>query len=283
MPPSSHSLRRRQRPPWKALCLLWASLLPPAVLPAQVIEERGSKGHLDLTELIGVPLPPSVSFITGYGGFPAYSFGPDANIGRLTRTLIPQRFYRDFAITATVKPNSDHGGMLFAITDAFQKKIYLGVRLSLVDDRTQRIIMYYTEPRSHISREAASFKVPVMTNKWNRFTLTVQDNDIVLFLDCEEYHRIQFQRSSQALFFEPSSGIFVGNAGATGLEKFTGSIQQLTIKPDPKAAEDQCEDDDPYASGESSGHEDIQEQEGIPETQEVVRPTPTHIPLFAAP
>lgn len=185
--------------------------------------ERGSKGHLDLTELIGVPLPPSVSFITGYGGFPAYSFGPEANIGRLTRTLIPQPFYRDFAVTVTVKPNSDHGGVLFAVTDAFQKTIYLGIRLSPVDDNTQRIIMYYTEPGSHISREAASFKVPVMTNKWNRFTITVQENDIVLFMDCEEYQRVQFQRSAQALFFEPSSGIFVGNAGATGLERFTVS------------------------------------------------------------
>ncbi|KAJ7313706.1 hypothetical protein JRQ81_005333, partial [Phrynocephalus forsythii] len=258
--------------PWNWLLLLLSSSLP-TVLPAQVIEERGPNGNLDLTELIGVPLPPFVSFITGYGGFPAYSFGPDANIGRLTRTLIPQPFYRDFAITITVKPSSDNGGVLFAITDAFQKIIYLGVRLSPVDDSTQRIIMYYTEPASQISREAASFKVPVMTNKWNRFTLAVQGSEIILFMDCEEYNRVQFQRSREALLFESSSGIFVGNAGATGLEKFTGSIQQLTIKPDSKAIEDQCEDDDPYASGEGSGHDSIQGQEGIPESHEVIWPT----------
>lgn len=193
------------------------------------VTERGSKGNLDLTELIGVPLPPFVSFITGYGGFPAYSFGPDANIGRLTRTLIPQPFYRDFAITITVKPNSDHGGVLFAITDAFQKTIYLGVRLSPVDDSTQRVIMYYTEPGSQISREAASFKVPVMTNKWNRFTLAVQGNEIILFMDCEEYNRVQFQRSGEVLLFESSSGIFVGNAGATGLERFTVSMYMVEL------------------------------------------------------
>lgn len=185
--------------------------------------ERGSKGHLDLMELIGVPLPPSVYFVTGYGGFPAYSFGPDANIGRLTRALIPSPFYRDFTIVVTMKPNSDHGGVLFAITDALQKTIYLGMRLSPVDDSTQRIIMYYTEPSSQISREAASFKVPVMTNRWNKFTVTVQGNDVALFMDCEEYQRVQFQRSGQALVFESGSGIFVGNAGATGLEKFTVS------------------------------------------------------------
>lgn len=123
----------------------------------------------------------------------------------------------------TVKPNSDRGGVLFAITDAFQKTIYLGLRISPVDDSTQRIIMYYTEPGSHISREAASFKVPVMTNRWNRFTVTVEGNDVALFMDCEEYQRLQFQRPARTLAFESGSGIFVGNAGATGLEKFTVS------------------------------------------------------------
>ena len=58
---------------------------------------------MDLTELIGVPLPPSVSFTPGFEGFPAYSFGPDTNIGRLTRTFVPDPFYRDFAIIVTVR------------------------------------------------------------------------------------------------------------------------------------------------------------------------------------
>ena len=66
------------------------------------LSERGSGGHLDLTELIGVPLPPSVSFTPGYEGFPAYNFGPEANIGRLTKTFGPGSFYRDFAIIVTV-------------------------------------------------------------------------------------------------------------------------------------------------------------------------------------
>ncbi|XP_007499081.2 collagen alpha-1(XV) chain [Monodelphis domestica] len=246
--------------------LLWPALIS-AVTLAQITDEQGSKGHLDLTELIGVPLPSSVSFITGYGGFPAYSFAPGANIGRPTRTLIPETFYTDFAISVTVKPDSNHGGVLFAITDAFQKIIYLGLRLSQVQDGTQKIILYYTEPGSHVSQEAASFKVPVMTNKWNRFTVVIEGSDVILLVDCEEHNRIQFLRSSQALRFESSSGIFVGNAGATGLERFTGSIQQLTIQPDPHPSKDQCEDDDPYASGETSG---FQEAEDVAEIQEAI-------------
>lgn len=76
---------------------------------------------MDLTELIGVPLPPSVSFVTGFEGYPAYSFGPDANVGRLTKSFIPDPFYYDFAITVTAKPTTRRGGVLFAITDAYQK------------------------------------------------------------------------------------------------------------------------------------------------------------------
>lgn len=53
-------------------------------------------------ELIGVPLPPSVSFAPGYDDFPAYNFGPEANIGRLTKTFVPGPFYRDFAIIVAV-------------------------------------------------------------------------------------------------------------------------------------------------------------------------------------
>lgn len=55
-------------------------------------------------QLIGVPLPPSVSFAPGFQGFPAYSFGPHANIGRLTATFLPGPFYRDFSIIVTVSP-----------------------------------------------------------------------------------------------------------------------------------------------------------------------------------
>lgn len=211
------------------LCL-W--LLPPL---SSVVESRplllptgsASQDHLDLTELIGVPLPSSVSFVTGYGGFPAYSFGPGANVGRPARTLIPPTFFRDFAIGVAVKPSSAQGGVLFAITDAFQKVIYLGLRLSGVEDGHQRVILYYTEPGSHVSREAAAFSVPVMTNRWNRFAVTVQGEEVALLVDCEEHSHVLFQRSSRPLTFEPSAGIFVGNAGATGLERFTVSFSPL--------------------------------------------------------
>nr|XP_057924239.1 collagen, type XV, alpha 1b isoform X3 [Doryrhamphus excisus] len=223
---------------------------------------RGSGSHLDLTELIGVPLPPSVSFTPGFEGFPAYNFGPEANIGRLTKTFVPGSFYVDFAIIVTIRPASPRGGVLFAITDARQKVVELGLALTPVRAGLQSILLYYTdsEQSSH-SQKAAAFSVPDMTDQWTRFTVVVENNEVRLYMDCGEAERMTFHRRPERLAFSHNSGIFVANAGSTGLEKFVGSIQQLVIKDDPTAAEEQCEDDDPDASGYASGDDALDDRE----------------------
>lgn len=70
------------------------------------MSDLGSGGHLDLMELIGAPLPPSVSLTSGYEGFRAFNFEPEANIGRHTKTFVPGSFYRDFAIIVAVSYNN---------------------------------------------------------------------------------------------------------------------------------------------------------------------------------
>lgn len=92
-------------------------------LPLCFPTESSPHAALDLTELIGVPLPPSVFFVNGFEGYPAYSFGPDANVGRLAKSFIPDPFYYDFAVTVTAKPTTSRGGMLFAVTDAYQQVV----------------------------------------------------------------------------------------------------------------------------------------------------------------
>lgn len=51
-----------------------------------------------------------------------------------------------------------------------------------------------------------------------------------LFMDCEEYHRVDFSRSPRPLTFEAGSGIFVGNGGATGLTRFVVSLLFLSSR-----------------------------------------------------
>lgn len=133
--------------------------------------------------------------------------------------------------------------------------------LSEVEDGSQRVVLYYTDPGTRgRTQEAASFKMGDLTGRWARFTLTVQGAEVGghqtrcvrdppavltsaglwplwklkwfcgvvvtqvrLYMDCEEYHRVAFNRSPRPLTFEAGSGIFVGNAGGTGLTKFVVS------------------------------------------------------------
>lgn len=73
-----------------------------------------------------------------------------------------------------VRPETQRGGVLFAITDAPQKVVKLGLALTPVRGGLQSILLYYTdtEGASH-SRKAASFSVPDMTDQWTRFTVSV--------------------------------------------------------------------------------------------------------------
>lgn len=226
---------------------------------------------VDLTELIGVPLPPSVSFVTGFEGYPAYSFGPDANVGRLAKSFVPDPFFSDFSISVTVKPTTQNGGMLFAVTDAAQKFVRVGLGLSKAEYGYQRIILYYADRGYRETVKAAEFYVGDLTGRWAKFTMTMYKSNVRLYMDCEEHNRVIFRRTGVPLTFEASAGIFIGNAGGTGMEKFVGYIQQLGLSSDYRAPDERCEEDDPYASGFGSGDDDASDDnEGTDEAKKIV-------------
>lgn len=50
--------------------------------------------------------------------------------------------------------------------------------------------------------------------------LAVEDNQVRLYMDCGEAERTTFHRRPEKLTFSQNSGIFVANAGSTGLDKF---------------------------------------------------------------
>ena len=79
-----------------------------------------------------------------------------------------------FCFVLQVRPTTQRGGMLFAITDALQKVVKLGLALTPVRGGLQSILLYYTdrEEASH-SHKAASFSVPDMTDQWTRFTVSI--------------------------------------------------------------------------------------------------------------
>lgn len=56
--------------------------------------------------------------------------------------------------------------------------VHLGVALSEVEDGSQRVVLYYTDPGRGRTQEAASFKMADLTGRWARFTLTVQGAEV---------------------------------------------------------------------------------------------------------
>lgn len=59
------------------------------------------------------------------------------------------------------------------------KIVQLGVGLSEVEDGSQRVVLYYTDPEMRGgTQEAASFKMGDLTGRWARFTLTVQGAEV---------------------------------------------------------------------------------------------------------
>ena len=57
--------------------------------------------------------------------------------------------------------------------------VHLGIALSEVEDGSQRVVLYYTDPGTTAgTQEAASFKMGDLTGRWARFTLTVQGAEV---------------------------------------------------------------------------------------------------------
>lgn len=176
--------------------------------------------EVGLLQLLGDPLPQQVTQIDDPDVGPAYIFGPDANSGLVAQYHFPSPFFRDFSLFFHVRPATAGAGVLFAITDAAQAVVSVGVKLSTVSDSHQHVQLLYTEPGSTETHTAASFRLPAFVGQWTRFALSVDGNSAALFVDCKEFQTVPLARSPQALVLEPGSGLFVAQAGGADPDKF---------------------------------------------------------------
>ena len=176
---------------------------------------------VSLLQLIGDPPPEEISRVEGPDRSPAYVFGPDANTGQLARAHLPSPFYRDFSLLFLLKPTSTKGGIIFSITDASQAIMYVGVKLSAVQGGKQNVVLYYTEPDSTESYVAATFAVPSLRDTWTRFSISVRDDKVVFYLNCDSDPQVvRFERSPDEMELEAGAGVFVGQAGGADPDKF---------------------------------------------------------------
>lgn len=59
--------------------------------------------------------------------------------------------------------------------------------------------------------------------------VVVEHEEVRLYMDCGEAERTNFHRRPERLAFSDNSGIFVANAGSTGLDKFVVSEKNLWV------------------------------------------------------
>lgn len=172
-----------------------------------------------LQQLLGDPLPDGITRVEEPE--PGYMFDQNSKIGQLARAHLPSSFYRDFSLLFNLKPTSSKAGVILSVTDAHQKIMYVGVKLSAVQDGRQDIILFYTEPDSQSSYQAASFSVPALVNFWSRFSISVQEEQVTLYMNCEpEPQVMRFERSPDDMELETGAGIFVGRAGGADEDQF---------------------------------------------------------------
>lgn len=179
------------------------------------------KSGISLLQLIGEP--PLEEFTAAYGpnGEPAYRFTPSVVPGQPALVHVPSPFYRHFSLLFHVKPSTPAASILFCITDATQKLMYVAVKLSAVKAGRQKVQFFYTEPDSEASYEAASFEVPSMVDTWSRFSLSVMEEQVAFYHGCDsEPQVVKFERSPDPMDLDPASGLFVGHAGGADSDKF---------------------------------------------------------------
>lgn len=175
---------------------------------------------MGILQLLGDPLPQQVTQIDDPGVGPAYIFGPDANSGPVVQYHFPSPFFHDFSLFFHVRPATEGAGVLFAITDAAEAVVSVGVKLSGVSDGHQEVQLLYTEPGEAETHTAARFRLPAFAGQWRRFALSVEGNRVALFVHCKKFQTVRLERSPEVLVLEPGSGLFVAQAGRADPDKF---------------------------------------------------------------
>lgn len=197
--------------------------LGPAVVPGRAPLTRVSLpfagrvgAEVGLLQLLGEPRPQVEDPDVGL----AYVFSSDAGGSQAARDLFPSPFFRDFSLLFHVRPATEGAGVLFAITDAAQAVVALGVRLAAAHAGHQEVQLLYSEPGAARTRVAASFRLPTLARRWTRLALIVDGAAAALYVDCEEFQRAPLVRGPQGLELAPGARIFVAQAGGADPDKF---------------------------------------------------------------
>lgn len=175
------------------------------------------KSKVTLSQLIVDPQAQGIKM----SGTSSYIFSSAANVVQKALTHVPNPFYRDFAIVFHFHASSAAAAVLFSITDESEKLMYIGLKLGAVQSGRQKVQFFYTESGSETSNEAASFDIPSRQHMFYTLGLTVTEDQVTLYLDCNQDPQVmKFQRSPDPIVLSEDAKIFVGQAGNADPDKF---------------------------------------------------------------
>lgn len=160
----------------------------------------------------------------GSDGFPAFGFRVGSDVKMPGRVILPEKLFPEFSILIRAKPRSHNGGYIFAVTNSYENVVQLGVRLSRTTNSMTTISLIYTEPGELTTNFIANFTVNSFVNDWTRIALRVNEDNVTLFLNCQESAAVEVKRQTLELEFEPASTLYIAKAGSRIQDYYEVSI-----------------------------------------------------------
>uniref|UniRef100_A0A182JDN5 Thrombospondin-like N-terminal domain-containing protein n=1 Tax=Anopheles atroparvus TaxID=41427 RepID=A0A182JDN5_ANOAO len=181
---------------------------------------RDALAERDLMAAIQIPLQNGVKFVDGLDGFPAFGVTSEADLKSPFRLILSDHL-QDFAIIATVRPQSSSGGWVFSVVNSLDTVVQLGLLLEPTAAGDQwNVTLYYTDAKQERDSQAlASFQVPY-GKSWMKMIFKVLPDQIVFYYNCLEAGVVPVKKEPRKLVFDTASTVYIGQAGPVLKRKF---------------------------------------------------------------
>uniref|UniRef100_A0A182LSA2 Thrombospondin-like N-terminal domain-containing protein n=1 Tax=Anopheles culicifacies TaxID=139723 RepID=A0A182LSA2_9DIPT len=191
---------------------------------------RDALAERDLMGAIQIPLQNGVKFVDGLDGFPAFGVTSEADLKSPFKLILSDHL-QDFAIIATVRPQSSSGGWVFSVVNSLDTVVQLGLLLEPTASGDQwNATLYYTDAKKERnSQPLASFQVPY-GKSWMKMIFKVLPDQVVFYYNCLEAGVVPVKKEPRKLVFDSASTVYIGQAGPILKQKFeVSAVYQFFI------------------------------------------------------
>lgn len=163
---------------------------------------------------------PRVYHAKGEAGLPAFGFRRGSNVVVPFRMYMPKRFFRDFSILVSVRPDDEMGGYLFAVVNPFDTVVDLGVLLEPAGSQTNISLVYTDSKKDYTPKAIASFLVPRFIGQWTQFAIQAKKDKVTLYFRCQKFGELDIDRKPKELQFDEADKLYIAQAGPILLKAF---------------------------------------------------------------